>query len=106
MPRACELVLSVRVDEPDVAVILIEVELVVCQLSVMLCPSLIDVALEEKTRVGAGVTFGGGGAGFWPEHEQRPKSAIGAMLDATQRKLIVFIRCMRAAEYRFQRTDF
>ena len=106
-PDSWELVSSVRVDDPAVAVIVIEVALLICQFSVMLCPSLIDVALAEKTSVGAADGVGVGvGVGFWPEtpeQEHRAQNAIGASPDAIQRKLIFFIRCMRAAEYRFQR---
>ena len=84
LPDNCELVSRVRADEPEVAAIVTDVALVIFQFRVMLCPSLIEVALAEKTRVGVGVE---GGVGFWaetPEQEQSPHSAIGAIPNAIQ----------------------
>lgn len=65
LPDAFALVATVRADEPEVAVIVIDVALVICQFRVMLCPSLIEVELAEKTREGVGVGSGVGvGVGF------------------------------------------
>jgi hypothetical protein len=46
-------VVTARVVEPAVAVMVTEVELAVCQLKVTLCPEPIDDALAEKVRDGA-----------------------------------------------------
>ena len=52
MPVAWELVVTVRVVEPAVAVMVTEVELVVCQLKVTLWPAPIDVGFAENVTVG------------------------------------------------------
>ena len=95
MPDAFELVSSVRVEEPAVALIVTEVALVVCQFSVTLCPSLMVLAVTEKTRVGAAGGDGGCG-GFSPElgveHEQSTQNAIGRIPNAVQRRQMLFIR--------------
>lgn len=49
------LVVTVRVDEPAVAVIVTEDALVEPQLNVTLCPLLIEVALAVRVTVGAEV---------------------------------------------------
>jgi hypothetical protein len=53
VPEACGVEATVRVELPAVAVTVTEVALVVCQLSVTLCPALIEFAFAEKTSVGA-----------------------------------------------------
>jgi hypothetical protein len=44
---------TVRVDEPLLAVMVTEVELVACQLKVTLWPLMMEVALAEKVTVGS-----------------------------------------------------
>jgi hypothetical protein len=51
-PASCELVVNVRVDDPTVAVTVVDVAFVACQFSVTLCPVLIEFVFAEKTRVG------------------------------------------------------
>ena len=53
-PATCELVINVRADDPDVAVIVTDVALVAFQFSVTLCPELIELVFAEKTKVGGG----------------------------------------------------
>ena len=57
MPVAWELVVTVRVVEPAVAVMVTEVELVVCQLKVTLWPEPIDVGFAENVTVGTVEVF-------------------------------------------------
>ena len=57
MPVAWELVVTLRVVEPAVAVIVTEVELVVCQLKVTLWPEPIDVGFAENVTVGTVEVF-------------------------------------------------
>ena len=52
LPEASELVVSVRVDEPAVAVIVTEVAFTACQVRVTLCPASMAAALAEKTSDG------------------------------------------------------
>jgi len=52
LPEASELVVSVRVDEPAVAVIVTEVAFTACQVRVRLCPASMAAALAEKTSEG------------------------------------------------------
>jgi hypothetical protein len=51
-PVSCELVVNVRVEDPVVALMVVEVAFVACQFRVTLCPILIAFAFAEKTRVG------------------------------------------------------
>lgn len=51
-PASCELVVSVRVEDPTVALMVVEVAFVACQFRVTLCPVLIEFVFAEKTRVG------------------------------------------------------
>ena len=53
VPEAFELVVRVRVEEPAAPVIVTDVAFVVCQVSVTLCPSAIDLALADSVTVGA-----------------------------------------------------
>jgi len=64
-------VVTVRVEEPAVAVIVTDVAFVACQFNVTLCPALIELALAEKTRVGF-VELPDS-----PTQEQSPHKAIG-----------------------------
>jgi hypothetical protein len=84
----------VRVDEPAVAVIVTEMAFVLCQWSVTLCPASIELVFAEKTKVGALWCLLGLGV-LVLEQEQRHQ-ATAIVPRATQRKLIVFIRCLRA----------
>lgn len=52
-PDACELVVTVRVEEPAVAVMVTDVASVACQLSVTLCPLVIEVGLAASVTLGA-----------------------------------------------------
>ena len=52
MPVAWELVVRARIVEPAAAVMVTEVELVVCQLKVTLWPAPIDAGFAENVSVG------------------------------------------------------
>lgn len=110
VPAVCELLVTVREDVPAVAVIATEVALFVCQLRVTLWPSSMEPVLAEKTTVGAVAGTGGvGGFEFWleepVEHEHKAQKALRAKMRESQRKLILIIRCLRAAKYRVQRAS-
>jgi len=51
-PDTCELVVTVRVEEPAVAVIVTDVALVDCQVRVTLCPVLMEVGLAARLTLG------------------------------------------------------
>ena len=51
-PDAWELVVTVRVEEPEVAVTVTDVALVACQVSVTLCPLVIDAVLAASVTLG------------------------------------------------------
>lgn len=51
-PDACELVVTVRVEEPAVAVIVNDVAFVDCQVRVTLCPVLMEVGLAASVTLG------------------------------------------------------
>jgi hypothetical protein len=53
VPEACEVVVMVRVEDPAVAVIVTDVALEDCQVSVTFCPALMDVGLAERVTLGA-----------------------------------------------------
>jgi len=53
LPSACELASTFLIDVP--AVIVTDVALVLCQLSVTVCPEMIEVGLADRVTVGAGV---------------------------------------------------
>jgi hypothetical protein len=59
VPAACELVVTFREVEPEPvdAVMVTEVELVACQLSVTLCPDVIVFVFGEKIKLGDCATF-------------------------------------------------
>jgi hypothetical protein len=54
LPVAFELVVSVREVVASVAVMVTEVEFEACQLTVVLCPVLIEVGVAERVTLGAG----------------------------------------------------
>ena len=61
LPVALELVVTVRLVVPSLAVMVTEVAFDDCQLTVVLCPALIEVGLADSVTVGAGggsVAFG------------------------------------------------
>ena len=84
LPEACELVVTVRVDEPALAVIVTEVALADCQLSVTVCPALIAPELAEKTR-------SGGPPLLSPLQPESANKATGIAPQVTQRNNFVFI---------------
>ena len=57
VPAACELTVTVRGVEPVEAVMVTEVELVACQLSVTLCPDVMVFVFGEKIKLGDCATF-------------------------------------------------
>lgn len=85
---ACALVVTVRVEEPAVAVIVTEVALALCQLRVTLCPVSIEVGLTARVTVG--LDGGGGGVFALPAQPLRqaktadtspkPRQREGALL--------------------------
>jgi hypothetical protein len=99
VPEACELVVTFRVVDAAVAVIAIDVAFDVCHVSVTLCPESIELALAEKTRVGA--------FAFWLEEEPPPEQAhklhraTGNNPKAIRRKFLYVIRCRRGTGYRY-----
>jgi hypothetical protein len=93
VPAACELVVTVRLDEPALAVMVTEAAFVLCQFSVILCPASIELVLAEKTKVGALRSLLGLGVLEDEQEQKHQATAIGPR--AIQRKLFVFIRCMR-----------
>jgi hypothetical protein len=70
VPEAFELDVTVRVEDPAVAVIVTPVAPVDCQVRVTLCPAVIEVVLAEKVRVGVAL---------WPSPPQAliPHKASG-----------------------------
>ena len=80
MPVACALVVTARVVEPAAAVMVTEVELVVCQLKVTLWPEPIDDGLAEKVRDGAVDVF------ELVAQEQAPQRASRSVPHEIQRK--------------------
>ena len=86
-PDACELVVTVRVDEPAVAVIATEVALVACHVSVTLCPLLIDAVLAASVTLGADEEL----AWEVPPQEDKPQTANSRVPDEIQRTAKQFI---------------
>lgn len=84
VPDASELVVTFRVVDPAVAVIVIDVAPDVCHVNVTLCPEAIELALAEKTRVGA--------LAFWvvepPEQAHKLHNATGTNTKPIQRKSV------------------
>ena len=84
LPVACELVVTVRVAEPALAVIVTEVALADCQFSVTDCPALIAPELAENTR-------SGGPPLLSPLQPESANRATGIAPQVTQRNNFVFI---------------
>lgn len=84
LPEGCELVVTVRVDEPAVAVIVTEVALAVCQFSVTVWPASIAPELAENTRLGASALLS-------PVHPENDNKATGIAPQVTQRNNFIFI---------------
>ena len=84
LPEAFELVVTVRVDEPAVAVIVTDVALADCQFSVTVCPALIAPELAENTR-------SGGPPLLSPLQLESANKATGIAPQVTQRNNFVFI---------------
>jgi len=78
-PDACELVVTVRVEAPAVAVIVTEVASVDCHDSVTLCPLVIDAELAASVTLGAEVAFEG------PAQEENPQTANRRVPEDIQR---------------------
>ena len=78
-PDACELVVTVRVEEPAVAVIVTDVASVDCHVSVTLCPLVIDAELAASVTLGAEVAFEG------PAQEETPHTANSRVPEEIQR---------------------
>jgi hypothetical protein len=87
LPVPCELVVTVRVAEPAVAVIVIEVALADCQFNVTVCPALIVPELAENTR-------SGGPPLLSPLQPESANRATGIAPQVTQRNTLVFIFLM------------
>jgi hypothetical protein len=93
-PDACELVVTVRVDEPAVAVIVTDVALVACHVSVTFCPLLTDAVLAASVTLGADEEL----AWEVPPQEDKPQTANNRVPDKIQRtaeQFIIFICCLR-----------
>jgi hypothetical protein len=84
LPAACELVVTVRVAEPALAVTVTEVASADCQFSVTVCPALIAPELAENTR-------SGGPPLLTPLQPESANKATGIAPQVTQRNNFVFI---------------
>ena len=84
LPEASELVVSVRVDEPAVAVIVTEVAFTACQVRVTLCPASMAAALAEKTSEG-------GSEPLTPLQPDSDSNATGTEAQITQRRIFFLI---------------
>lgn len=89
LPLACELVVTVVVDVPAVAVMTTDVAFEACQLSRTLCPALIELALAAKVRLGAGELR----LELLPLHAQSPHKATRNIPQVIQRTSPVITRC-------------
>lgn len=87
LPVALELVVTVRVAEPAVAVIVTEIALADCQFRVTVCPALIAPELAENTR-------SGGPPLLSPLQPESANKATGIAPQVTQRNNFVFISVM------------
>jgi hypothetical protein len=87
LPVVCELVVTVRVAEPALAVIVTEVALADCQFKVTVCPALIAPELAENTR-------SGGPPLLSPLQPESANRATGIAPQVTQRNKLVFIFVM------------
>lgn len=81
LPEASELVVSVRVDEPAVAVMVTEVAFTACQVSVTFCPASMAAALAEKTS-------DGGSELLTPLQPDSDNNATGIEAQVTQRMIL------------------
>jgi hypothetical protein len=77
-------VVTVRVAEPAVAVIVTEVAFAVCQFSVTVCPALMAPELAENTKSGAAPLLS-------PVQPESDNKATGIALQVTQRNHFIFI---------------
>jgi hypothetical protein len=84
LPEASELVVSVRVEEPAVAVIVTEVAFTACQVKVTLCPTSMAAALAEKTS-------DGGSDLLTPLQPDSDNNATGSEAQVTQRRMLFLI---------------
>jgi hypothetical protein len=84
LPEACPPFTTVRLEEPAAAVMVTEVALVECQLSVSLCPLLMEAGLAERLTVGAAVAF------VLP-HEAEPYIAANKAPQEIQRNARLFM---------------
>ena len=89
LPVACELVVTVRVAEPAVAVIITDVALVDCQFSVTVYPALIAPELAENIR-------SGGPPLLSPLQPESANRATGIAPQLTQRNNFVLISFLRS----------
>lgn len=99
LPDACELVVTVRVEDPAVAVIVTDVAFTVCQFKVTLLPASIDAALAEKISVGASPLLS-------PVQPEKDNRASGIAPQVTQRNNLVFILRFRDAALPKERATF
>jgi hypothetical protein len=86
-PDACELVVTVRVEEPAVAVIVTEVAFVARHVSATLCPPLIDAGLAASATFGADEEL----ALEVPPQQDKPQTANSRVPDEIQRTAEQFI---------------
>jgi len=86
LPDACGLVVRVFVEDPAVAVIETDVALVLCQLTVTLCPGLMDAGLTDSVMVGGGVFE------TPVAHPLIPAKTADKVPRATQQKRVFLIR--------------
>jgi hypothetical protein len=85
LPVASELFVSVRVEEPSLAVMVTEVAKTACQFSVTLCPASIAPVLAEKIRAGGFVGL------LSPLQPHRDNRATGIAPHISQRNNFVLI---------------
>ena len=80
---------TVRVEEPAVAVIVTELAFALCQLSATLCPVSIEIGLAERVTVG----LGGGGRGLLavPAQPLRHAKTIDTTPKPRQREGVLLI---------------
>jgi hypothetical protein len=95
-PATCELVINVRADDPDVAVIVTDVALVAFQFRVTLCPELIEFVFAEKTKDGGVEPLLVLVLLLLEQEDKHNAAAINPR--AIPRKQIVVIRRLRANE--------
>jgi hypothetical protein len=85
LPAGSELVVSVRVEEPVLAVMVTDVEKTACQFNVTLSPTLMELALAENCRAG------GFELPLKPVQPQHVKRATNIAPQGIQRNNFVFI---------------